>query len=458
VSQSILEPSFFQYLLRESILFSGFFLAAKLFAPEFWGKAKENLYLLFAIIFSALIITAYQLSPLAELEAIIELIPICFLLFYFRRIKAHSRERAIIETCMIVLTRWGIQALFTLPGFYLHWDAFRRLYITFGEMVTYNIFAAILHLVLLVVVLRFTRSHLQRIYESKQMRTIFAWGLALAYLIPVFMVQILQLLTDNSDLWWTEDTGAFTSILLPMILTAVFAIFLILRIYDTRQKSKMRKEAQRNLEYYTENLEKQQLSVRRFKHDYRNILLSLDSFLETDDLPGLKEYYYSKIKPASAIVTENDFNLDRLSKIKVKEIKSILAAKLMAAENLDIDTTFEAPDEIDRIPINSVALVRMLSIILDNAIEELATLDGGKLLVACYKSGTSLTFVIQNTCRPDIPTLRHLKEVGFSSKGENRGLGLSNLAELADAYPNITLRTKIANGNFIQKLTIAGGA
>ena len=128
--------------------------------------------------------------------------------------------------------------------------------------------------------------------------------------------------------------------------------------------------------------------------------------------------------------------------------------KLMVAQNLDIDTTFEADGEIAHIPVDSVALVRMLGIILDNAIEELETLGQGKLLVACFKTEESVTFVVQNTCRPNIPQLHQLEQAGFSTKGEGRGLGLSNLAEITNSYPEIALWTSIKDGNFIQKLTV----
>ena len=127
-------------------------------------------------------------------------------------------------------------------------------------------------------------------------------------------------------------------------------------------------------------------------------------------------------------------------------------------QSAGISTTLEAVDEIDDIPINSVALVRMLGIILDNAIEELTVLGKGQFMIACYKFGGGLTSIVQNTCRPDIQKLYTLKQAGFSTKGEGRGLGLSNLTEIVESHSsNITLQTSIADGNFTQRLRIGGG-
>jgi len=217
------------------------------------------------------------------------------------------------------------------------------------------------------------------------------------------------------------------------------------------------KEAeQQNLQYYINEIENQQAAMRKFKHDYQNILFSLHAFIEEKDLEGLEHYYTNKIKLASEVITKNDFALESLSKIKVREIKGILAAKLMMAQNLGINTRFETDGEIDAIPTDSVSLVRMLGIILDNAIEELETLGEGNLDVGCFTQGNTVTFVVQNTCRPDIQTLFILGQAGFSTKGEGRGLGLTNLSDIAKNEPNINLRTTIKKGVFFQKLIIGG--
>jgi len=454
---SILEPSLLQYLLRESILYAGLFFAAKLLIPGFWGKGKENLYLLFAIILTTLFLTAYQLSPFTGFEAITELVPIGFLFFYFHRIHGHPKKRAVIETCMIVIFRWAVQALFTLFELYLHWDAFRSSSITFGEMVIHNIASAMLHFVFLAVLIRFLRPKLQKVYENTQMQTIFAWGLALVYLIPVSVLQVLQLFIGETAPWWTENPAGVVIVLLPSISSAILSLVLGLCVLTVLHNKRMKEATQRYLEYYTEQIEEQQSAMRKFKHDYQNILTALSGFIYDEDWSGLTAYYTTRIEPASAVITKNDFALEALSRIKPREIKGLLVSKLMMAQNLGIDTTFEMPDEINHFPVDSVALVRMLGIILDNAIEELTTLGKGKLLVACYKDKRDFTFVVQNTCRPALPTLRQIEKIGYSTKGKGRGLGLSNLVELVNASPNITLKTSIDEGNFIQKLTLTGG-
>lgn len=246
-----------------------------------------------------------------------------------------------------------------------------------------------------------------------------------------------------------------------------FGIFLILYVLATffhgrhiltKKNAQRNAEEQKHLQYYMDEIERQYIGTQKFKHDYQNILFSMDCFIHEDDWVGLKQYYMTKIKKASEVVTKEIFSLEGLSKIKVREIKSILAGKLMLAQNMGIDTVVRADDEIACFYINSVDLVRIIGILLDNAIEELTKLSHGTLFIGCFKEDAGITIVVQNTYRTDdMPKLHEIWQLGFSTKGKGRGLGLSTLSELVDRYPNLILETTIVNDNFVQKLKIGEG-
>jgi len=67
-----------------------------------------------------------------------------------------------------------------------------------------------------------------------------------------------------------------------------------------------------------------------------------------------------------------------------------------------------------------------------------------------------IMFVVQNTCRLDIPKVHQLKQLGFSTKGSGRGIGLTNLSELANEQDNVSLETVVLGDQFIQKVVIGG--
>ena len=229
------------------------------------------------------------------------------------------------------------------------------------------------------------------------------------------------------------------------------------RSLEVKYKAQKKEAEYESMQFYVNEIEKQYTEIRKFKHDYQNILSSLDIFIEEENYANLREYYYKKIKVVSNKIVKNNFGLENLSKIKVTEVKSILATKLMIAQDSGIDTKFEAPDYIDFIPMDSVALVRIMGILLDNAIEELTELKEGNLLVGILKNGDTIIFIVQNTCRSNIPKVHQLKKSGFSTKGKNRGLGLSNLSDLVKEQKNVSLETTIFEDQFIQKVILGGG-
>ncbi|MBW4872927.1 MAG: GHKL domain-containing protein, partial [Paeniclostridium sp.] len=61
--------------------------------------------------------------------------------------------------------------------------------------------------------------------------------------------------------------------------------------------------------------------------------------------------------------------------------------------------------------------------------------------------------IVSNTYKEKIEDISNLFKDGYSSKGEGRGIGLSNLKEILNNYENAYFTIK-AEGEFIQKLDI----
>ena len=111
-------------------------------------------------------------------------------------------------------------------------------------------------------------------------------------------------------------------------------------------------------------------------------------------------------------------------------------------------------EPIEELAIDSISLVRILGIFLDNSIEEIEFLGEGKLVIAVYKDASAVHIIIQNSCRKNLPKFHLLKQRGCSLKGTDRGMGLSNVQELLQSLNNVQLATSISDGWFTQKLTI----
>lgn len=243
----------------------------------------------------------------------------------------------------------------------------------------------------------------------------------------------------------------------------VFAIFggVIIQSISSNQDLKIEAE-KRQLEYnihqrYIEDLKNQYQGIREFRHDYVNLLTSIEYYIENDEFEALKTFFKTSVQKTKNLAGTDILHVDELNKIDSLDIKSILTMKLLAAQEKNLNVQIEA-DEGIRLnqKVDSVLLIRILGILLDNAIEEVETIEGGKLLIGIFSVKGDTIFVIENTARQKIEPMQVLKQKGFSTKGEGRGLGLSNIDELTAMEPNILLETIISEQRFIQKVIVIG--
>lgn len=272
----------------------------------------------------------------------------------------------------------------------------------------------------------------------------------------VLIIQIYKLLKNHAD-----------TVFLRILIVVFFLSFILLigSVIQTYSKNKyLSLKVERNrLEYelmvkYAEEIKKQSLEIRKFRHDYINILSSIEYYLTENKIDELKDFYHNNVSQTKSLFKKNILHLDNLEKISSIEIRSILTTKLISAQEKNIDVQIEVNDPIpNEININPIILIRILGILLDNSIEELETLDEKKLLVGSFLFNGDIIFIIQNNARDDIEPLHQLKKEGFSTKGNQHGLGLTNVSELLLQEPQLLLETKILPNKFIQKLTIVKG-
>lgn len=428
------------------LLAISYIIIAKILVHDLTLRLKEVLYTVFTGAFFAFIFQVAQ-SATINLPYISNLIFIFSIYLYYFRITKKSFQASFTLAIAVFAIALIIELLTigVITLFFPYFPDIREL----APSALYIILVYTLSVGASFFVGNILRKNLYNVMQVSNLHS----TLALIAAFIFFFFQII--ITIQYYIGHTATLFSWDSVLILGYIFATLACFWFYAKFKTEKSVIEQKEIEhRNLLYYMDESEHQQTAIRKFKHDYQNILISIDSFLEDDDLPGLKQYYLTKIKPASNVITQDAFALEGLGKIKVREIRGILTAKLVMAQNLGLDVEFQIVEDIDSVSADSFVLVRMLGIILDNAIEALTELSHGKLEVACYKSGSSVTFVVQNTCPPDLPPYSQLKQAGFSTKADGRGLGLSNLWELANANPNITIQTNVHDGNFIQKLSL----
>ncbi|ALM57517.1 histidine kinase [Staphylococcus equorum] len=240
-----------------------------------------------------------------------------------------------------------------------------------------------------------------------------------------------------------------------IITTAVVIVTISFSIIRQIQYKRNMREIE-NYYKYTLQIEEINHEMRKFRHDYVNILSTMSDFIRENDMEGLDQYFHEEILPMQDSMQMNAIKINGIENLKVREIKGLLTTKILQAQEKNIRISIEVPETIEKIEMPIINLSRVIGILLDNAIEASEKIvDDPLIRIAFIKNeDDSVMFIVMNKCDTDMPRVHTLFQENFSTKGKNRGLGLSTLKELTDTTSNVLLDTTIDNNYFIQKVEI----
>ncbi len=251
-----------------------------------------------------------------------------------------------------------------------------------------------------------------------------------------------------------EDMKAIALVIIVYFIA--FAILVIVISITASRELTYRRNKQEIEDYYKYTLQIEEINnnMRKFRHDYINILSTMSEYLREDDLEGLRAYYEEHIHPIKNHFENNTLKLNGVEKLKIREIKGMMTTKIIQAQEQHIEISVEVADEITHINMPIIDLSRVLGIIMDNAIEASLTVDDPRIQIAFIQTDAAVLIIIMNKAPENMPKLHTLFKEGFSTKGSNRGIGLSTLKEITDSTDNVLLDTTLENNYFIQKLEI----
>ncbi|SFU39969.1 two-component system, AgrA family, sensor histidine kinase AgrC [Clostridium sp. DSM 8431] len=280
------------------------------------------------------------------------------------------------------------------------------------------------------------------------------------YFILIYTMIIVTFGVFYYSINWSKYLDTTYNIVINSIIELIYGLIMIVTcislLVAVRKEEKIKYEQAEleNLREYTNNLEDVYTEMRKFRHDYINVISSMSAFIEEKDMDGLKEYFNDNIYPLNSRMDKNNYKLGLLKNILMQEVKGVISTKVIRAQELGIDVIIDIVDVIDNIKMDKVDLIRVLGIILDNAIEAAENSDAKIINIAIIKKEKSVVIVITNTYGGDILPVSKMFKAGVSTKGENRGLGLNNLKEIIGRYENVCLDTYIENNIFIQEITV----
>ena len=236
----------------------------------------------------------------------------------------------------------------------------------------------------------------------------------------------------------------------------LFICLILLFIMKKDENFKIKQAQFESLYQYTNNLENLYMDMRKFRHDYINILSSISGFIEENNMIELEKYFSNTIYPLNKKMQSNNNKLVLLKNIKITEFKGLISSKLIKAQELGLNVDIDIMEEILSINMDIIDLIRSIGILLDNAIEAAISTEEKYIALGIIKKESYIIIVIMNSYDGEINSVAKLFKEGYSTKGKNRGLGLSNLKEMVNKNKNVLLDTSIENNRFTQVLTING--
>ncbi len=242
--------------------------------------------------------------------------------------------------------------------------------------------------------------------------------------------------------------------ILGYLLVMFFLLLAMRRGYQEQIQTEAKQKALQDLQDYTRNLEAMYNSLRSFKHDYVNILLSLSGYIDDCNMDELKEFFESKIFPTKNLITQGDYKLNQLSNIGVLEIKSLLSAKMIYAHEAGIDVAIDIPDKVENFLIDTVDLARILGIFLDNAIEATLEAEQPQIGLNIIQNIAGVSIIISNHYQDNGVMLHKLKQKGFTTKAGHQGIGLCNAQKIISSYDNVLLETTMQCDCFVQHIEL----
>ncbi len=263
----------------------------------------------------------------------------------------------------------------------------------------------------------------------------------------------LVLITKHNFNQLTYLEATLTISLVSALFIIIGSIMLIVGyMKELKSNYENRHLKERNL--YIKELERNNTELRRFKHDYKNLLSSLSVSLnsnnqDNDSIQRLLDYADNNVDMTSNIESANLYHLnDDL-------IKGIIVTKLVAAKNKHIETNIEVDQDIFIPKTLSVEITRILGILFDNAIEASILVNHPQINFALVSFDNYLEFIIKNNVAPSEKiNLDQIYKTGYTSKKNHNGLGLSTVNKIIHSNSNLLLQTKVEDGYFSTILTI----
>lgn len=211
-----------------------------------------------------------------------------------------------------------------------------------------------------------------------------------------------------------------------------------------------------SLTKYTSQLEVMTDDLRRFRHDYQNILYSLTSALETNNLDYAKRALGHLTSATQRNIKVPTGIIGPLKNIVDPGIKAVTFNKISAAMDKGLNLTVEIATPIQLTQtLEQVDAIRVITILFDNAISAAAGSEKKLVNFSLYENQFAQFIVVGNSTVQETIDLNQLATLTHTvTLGKNHHLGLRNLQIILARYPGASNNRSSKNHYFEQRIII----
>lgn len=282
---------------------------------------------------------------------------------------------------------------------------------------------------------------------SLEENKIYTMQLAILVIIIILFSEVLRKM---------QALGVFSLVMLGFLVTqfSLTIYFTYLSIKKNQEKTELEnlKEKMEMMNIYTNDVERNYQELRKFRHDYKNLLIGLNASQEMNEINC--EYLDEMLDYSHQMIDNNVMHFSKIGNIEVQSVKSLMVTKLLQAEQENVTVYFECLKPISSFNLETVKLVRIVGILMDNAIEAAKESSDKILNVLLIENVDMIEISIENSYNGKLPSLILMNKKGFSSKGADRGLGLNNLNEILSTTKQADITHHAIDRLFVSTLNI----
>ncbi|MFQ6175191.1 sensor histidine kinase [Streptococcus anginosus] len=365
--------------------------------------------------------------------------------FYFYRFKKYEKYISVFATFLIYSSVTTSETFFSVIISSVTGDKFVDRY--WG---LFYIFINIISLVFILKAIDYFKFNFKYFKKADFKENIVQLNFYLLFIH--FLLNLSHWLSNMKNL--NSFSSMIATICFLMFMSTLFYLQSIREKYEKEEQIKQKEREQLQLQKYTDEIVSLYNEIRGFRHDYGGMLASFQSAIHTGNIKEVERIYQEVLVNANLQLRSDKYTYFDLNNVGDSALRSVMTQTLFKARDYNIELTFEVKDFVKPLPIKLLDLVRMTSVLLNNAIEGSAESYQKTMNVSLVDLDTETILVIQNSRKKRPLDLEDIYQTDFSTKGEGRGLGLSNIKEIINNYEGIILDTKIEDEYFTQVMRV----